>query len=42
LVEEPTTYEMAKIESKWHKIMDEELHALENKSNLGGLLFTKK
>jgi hypothetical protein len=41
-IEEPINYEIAKLESKWCKVMNEELNALEKKSNLGSMLLTKK
>jgi hypothetical protein len=28
-MEEPTTFEESKLDSKWYKAMEEELHALE-------------
>jgi hypothetical protein len=41
-IKEPTRYEIAKFKQKWCKTMDEELHTLGKKSNLGSLSFTKK
>jgi hypothetical protein len=39
---EPATFEEAKYDPKWCKTMDKELHALEKKSNLDYMPFTKK
>jgi hypothetical protein len=33
-MEEPATFEEAKLDSKWCKAMEEEIHALEKKLNL--------
>jgi hypothetical protein len=40
--EEPTNYEITRLEPKWCKVMDEVLCALEKKLNLGSMLFIKK
>jgi hypothetical protein len=40
--DEPKNFEIAKLDPKWCKAMDEELHALEKKLNLGNIFSTKK
>jgi hypothetical protein len=40
--DEPKNFEIAKLGPKWCKAMDEELHALEKKSNLENIFSTKK
>jgi hypothetical protein len=39
--DEPQTFEIAKYKPNWCKAMDEELHALEKKSNMGNIFSTK-
>jgi hypothetical protein len=40
--EEPKNYEMEKLDLRWHKAVNEELHVLEKKSKLGNIRATKK
>jgi hypothetical protein len=40
--DEPKNFEIAKLDPKWCKAMDEELHALEKKIKLGKYIFYQK